>query len=54
MANFRQHGVEDESRWAMPEYRTHNYNMATSCHPGNIAYRSELRVDYDPATERIA
>ena len=31
-----------------------NHKTATSCHLGNIAYRSKLRVDFDPATERIA
>ena len=31
-----------------------NHHTATACHLGNIAYRSKLRVDFDPASERIA
>ncbi len=31
-----------------------NHRTSTACHLGNIAYRSKLKVDFDPATERIA
>jgi predicted dehydrogenase len=31
-----------------------NHHTSTACHLGNISYRSKLKVDFDPATERIA
>jgi predicted dehydrogenase len=31
-----------------------NHKTSTSCHLGNIALRSKLKVDFDPATERVA